>query len=237
MASTKILCRRALAPLMESYGFQRYSSGFTYYLESYYRQVNDVLQILTFLKKGKTYSFAFSIKPLSMGSVQLFVDRYDLALKRGEWSEWIKENKPWECLNYRTAWQQWWVEDELIDTNFEEPIKLIKEYVIPIFESGIAAESAYHQLMVFEKSIYPTVWMNSRGCVLLSLQAGDYETAQLHMEAIYAQNGQEKSRLELERIKNRDTEYWDKVLAEGTKKTLDYLESIKPKRRGKMSNI
>ena len=42
---------------------------------------------------------------------------------------------------------------------------------------------------------------------------------------------------ELERIKNRDTEYWDKVLAEGTKKTLDYLESIKPKRRGKMRNI
>lgn len=233
MASIKILCRNVLAPLMESYGFLRYCSGLTYYLESYYRQVNDVLQILTFLKRGKMNSFAFNIIPLSMGNTQLFVDRYDLTLKRGDWSEWIKINKPWECRNYRTACRQWWGEDELIDTNFEEPIKLIKEYVIPVFESGITSESAYHQLMVFEKTVYPTVWMNSRGCVLLSLQAGDYETAQLHMEAIYAQNGQEKSKLELERIKNRDTEYWDKILEEGTKKTLDYLESIKPKRRSK----
>jgi hypothetical protein len=75
--------------------------------------------------------------------------------------------------------------------------------------------------------------MNSWGRVLLCLQAGDYETAQRHMAAIYLQNGLEKSRLELERIKNRDTEYWDRVIEEGTQKTLDYLESIKPKRRSK----
>lgn len=233
MPSTKILCRNVLAPLMESYGFQRYSSGLTYYWESYYRQIGDVLQILTFLKRGKMYSFAFNIIPLSMGSEQLFVDRFDLKWTRGDWSEWIKKHTPWECRNYETACGRWWVEEELIDTDFEEPIQLIKKHVIPIFETGITANSAYRQLLMFERTFYQTVWMNSRGRVLLSLQAGDYETAQLHMEAIYAQNGLEKSRLELERIKNRDTEYWDKVLAEGAKKTLDYLEIIKPKRRSK----
>lgn len=166
-----------------------------------------------------------------MGITLLIEDRLNLAAKRNSWPEWIKKNTPWELRNYDKARGKWWEEAELIDTEFEEPIRLIKEYVIPIFEAGITAKTAYRQLLMFEKSINPTIWMNSWGRVLLCLQAGDYETAELHMAAIYLQNGREKSRLKLERIKNRDTEYWDRVLAEGTQKTMDFLESIKPKRR------
>lgn len=231
MASTKILCRNTLDPLMESYGFTRHLPKPTFFWRSYYRQVNDVLQILTVLKKGNLYNIAFDIEPLSLGITHLIADRLDLAAKRDVWPEWIRRNTPWELRNYDKARGKWWVEKELVDTEFEEPISLIKEHVIPIFETGVTAKTAYQQLVIFEKSIKPTIWMNSTPRVLLCLQAGDYETAQRHMAAIYLQNGLEKSRLELERIKNRDTEYWNKVLEEGTKKTLDYLESIKPKRR------
>lgn len=229
----KILCRSVLAPLMEPYGFLRHSIGNGRFLESYYRQINDVLQVLTFLKRGKLYSFAFDIYPVSLGITDFEVDLFDITLQRKEWSEWTQRNRPWQCWNYRTAWRHWWEEEELTDTNFEEPIRMINEYIIPIFEKGIDARSAYEQVTTYEETFFSGILMHSKNLLLLSLQSHDYETAQLHMEAIYAQNGQEKSRLELERIKNRDTEYWDKVLEEGTKKTLDYLESITPKRRSK----
>lgn len=233
MASMKILCRKVLEPLMEPYGFFRCSIGNGRFLESYYRQVNDVVQVLSFLKRGKKYSFAFDIYPLSLGINHLEVDLYDITLQRGEWSEWIRRNRPWECWNYRTAWRQWWAEDELTDTDFEEPIKIIKEEIIPIFEKGNDARSSYEQLTAYEQTFFSGIIMHSTSLLLLSLQAGDYETAQRHMEAICAQNGLEECRLKLDRIKNRDTAYWDKVLTEGTEKTLDFLESIKPKRRTK----
>lgn len=231
MASMKILCRNVLAPLMESHGFFRHSIGNGRFLESYYRPINDVLQVLTFLKRGKSYSFAFDIYPASLGVTDFEVDLFDITLQRDEWSEWIRKNRPWQCWNYRTAWRHWWEEEELTDTNFEEPIRMIQEYFIPIFEKGVDARSAYEQVTMYEKTFFSGILMHSTSLLLLSLQAGDYETAQQHMEAIYAQNGREKSRVELERIQNRDTEYWDRVLAEGTKKTLDFLESIKPKRK------
>lgn len=233
MATIRIHCRNTLDPLMASYGFTRHFPQFAFFFRSYYRRVNDVLQILTLLKKGNLYKIAFDIKPLSMGVTHLIADRLNLADKRDAWPEWIRTNTPWELRNYDHARGKWWVEEELVDTEFEEPIRLIKEYVIPIFETGVTAKTAYRQMLMFEKSVKPTIWMNSWGRVLLCLQAGDYETAELHMAAIYLQNNLEKSRLDLERIKNRDTEYWDRVLAEGTQKTTDFLDSIKPKRRSK----
>ena len=254
MASTKILCRNVLAPLMESYGFLRHSIGNGRYLESYYRQINDVLQVLTFLKRGKLYSFAYDIYPVSLGITDLEVDIYDLTRQRGEWPEWIRKNRPWQLWNYRTAWRQWWEEEELIETNFEEPIRMIKECFIPIFERGIDAQSAYEQVTTYEKTIMSGIIMHSTKLLRLCLQFGDYETAQLHIEAVckgcsptlykerndqlphiteYWDNVFAKFNYQLQMIRNRDTEYWDKVLAEGTKITLDYLESIKPKRRSK----
>ena len=237
MISTKIMCRKYVEPLMVSHGFTRYSSGDTCFLDSYYRQINDVIQILCFIKKKQKFSFSFVIYPLSMESDHLEIENYDLTVKRGEWPEWMLKNRRDECWPRKSAHGQWWLRDELIATDFEEPIRLIKEYVIPIFENGCNAKSAYEQLTAHERDIYTRgVIMHNSAFVLLCLQAGDYENAEKHMAAICKmcrEDIQGECDHQLKMIRNRNTEYWDKVLAEGTKKTLDYLESITPKRRSK----
>ena len=240
MISTKLLCRKAIEPLMVSHGFARYSSGDTVFLDSYYRQINDVIQILCFMKKKQKFSFAFEIYPLSIGISHLDEEEYDLTVKRGEWSEWMRYNRPDECWLRKSAHGQWWLRDELIATDFEEPIRLIKEYVIPIFDSGCNAKSAYEQLTAHERTVYTRVpggvIMHNSAFVFLCLQAGDYENAEKHMAAICKmcrKDVYEECNHQLQMIRNRDTEYWDKFLEERTKKTLDFLESIKPKRRSK----
>ena len=236
MPSIKTLCRNVVAPLMEAYGFLRCSIGNGRFLESYYRQINDVLQVLTFLKRGKSYSFAFNIYPLSLGITDLDVDDCDIAWYRGEWSEWIKKNRPWECWNYRTAQRQWWAEEELIDTNFDEPVQLIRQYVIPLFEKGCNAKTAYEQITEYERTVFTHIIMHNSSYALLCLQAEDYENSERHMAAICKmcrQDVYEECNQKLKMIQNRDTESLHRFLEEGTKKTLDFLESIKPKRRSK----
>ena len=240
MISTKLLCRKAIEPLMVSYGFTRYSNGDTVFLDSYYRQINDVIQILCFMKKKQRFSFAFEIYPLSLGIYHLDEEEYDLTVKRDKWSDWMLKNRRDECWPRKSAHGQWWLKDELIATDFEEPIRLIKEYVIPIFENGRNAKSAYEQLTAHERTVYTRVpggvIMHNRSFVLHCLQAGNYENAEKHMAAICKmcrEDVYEECSYQLEMIRNRNAEYWDKVFEEGTKKTLDYLESIKPKRRSK----
>ena len=240
MVSVKTLCQRSVGALMTSYGFSRYSNSNACFLESYYRQVNDVIQILCFMKKKQKFSFSFEIYPLSMGIHHLDVEEYDLTVKRDKWSDWMLSNRRDDCWRRKSARCQWWLKDELIATNFDEPIRLIKEYVIPIFDNGCDSKSAYKQLTAYERTIYTGLpegmIMHNWSFVLLCLQAGDYENAENHMAAICKKSRKDMCEIckeQLYMIQNHNVEYWDKVLEEGTKKTQDFLESIKPKSRTK----
>lgn len=208
---------------------------------SFYRLTHDVLQVFCMRQYQGTYEFCFTIHPVALAIEDLYVQHYYISA--------FREKK---C--------QWWKRQELIDTHFEEAVMITRKHVIPIFQNGIDAKTAYQALVSYEKQIYTGlpggVIMNSWPFVLLCLQAGDFEQAEKHMEAIVEQNrsaffskmaqneiyrqlddaqvealrkklaGRES---QLQKIRDRDTEYWNSVLEAGRKQTLSFLETMKIK--------
>lgn len=231
--------KKAFQPVFAEYGFQSYKNAF-------YRVINDVVQIFCLHRyRDGMCEFFFDIEPVSLGLSELDTMTYNIALLR---------DAPFECRD--------WYPAELIDTNFSEVIQLTQKYVLPLFEKGIDAGSAYQVVYDYEQRIYrQELIMLSWVKFLFCLQAKSYAQAAQYMEVItkysneaiisllawrkqhFGPLSREEKEVEeakilrnqqkLEKVRNWDTDYWNEVLKTGTAKTMNFLSTIQSSKGSK----
>lgn len=224
--------KKAFQPVFAEYGFQSYKNAF-------YRVINDVVQIFCLHRyRDGMCTFFFDIEPVALGLSELDTITYNIALLR---------DAPFECRD--------WYPAELIDTNFSEVIQLTQKYVLPLFEKGIDAGSAYQVIRDHEQQIYGREAILFSGVkFLFCLQAKNYTQAAKYMEDLANHNIEairehmtwkegyfgplsreekevEKAKIlrnqqKLEKVRNWDADYWDEVLKTGTAKTMSFLSTI-----------
>lgn len=225
--------KKAFQPVFAEYGFQSYKNAF-------YRVINDVVQVFCLHRyRDGMCVFFFDIEPVSLGRSELDID---VGLCHIE----TLRDAPFEGRPWYSA--------ELIDTNFSEVIQLTQKYVLPFFEKGIDAGAAYQVICDYEQQAYGQVIMDCWRKFLFCLQAKNYAQAEKHLE-VFAKRNIEAIRnnliwreerfgplskdeidakeaeillnqQKLEKIRSRDTDYWDEVLKDGTEKTMSFLSTI-----------
>ena len=223
--------KKAFQPVFAEYGFQSYKNAF-------YRVINDVVQVFCLHRyRDGMCIFPFDIEPVSLGLSRLDID---VGLCQLE----TLRDAPFE------GWH--WYPTELIDTNFSEVVQLTQKYVLPFFEKGIDAGSAYQVICDYEQQIYGReATLFFWGKFLLCLQAKNYAQAAKYMEEMandnieairkilawkeYPLSKEEKEENEaelllnqqrLEKVRNWDADYWNEVLKTGTAKTMSFLSTI-----------
>ena len=142
--------------------------GFKLYKKTFYRAINDVVQTVMLCKTSTNFTVDFNIAPLCLPVRDLYCEGYDISI--------LKEG--------RGSWDCW---PEIEENAFEEIIALFKQHVIPIFEHGVDAASAYDELLRLEKKIYagvPGGVINHYAFYLMCVRAHDYERAQQHFKEI-----------------------------------------------------
>lgn len=164
--------------------------GFRLYKKTFYRVINDVMQTLMLSKTSTNFTLVFNVLPLSLPIDNLYCEGYSIStFRKGGW---------WDCG------------DGAETKAFDDISSLFKQYVLPIFENGIDAESAYHELVKHEKMVFSSVpggvIMNNYHFVCLCIQAQDYEQAFQHMAAIIKQNigGVDFEKFIVEWLKGKD---------------------------------
>ena len=233
--------KKALQPVFAEYGFQSYKNAF-------YRVINDVVQIFCLHRyRDGMCVFFFDIEPVSLGRSELDID---VGLCHIE----TLRDAPFEGRPWYSA--------ELIDTNFSEVVQLTQKYVLPFFEKGIDAGSAYQVVYDYEQRIYrQELIMLSWVKFLFCLQAKSYAQAAQYMEVITKYSNEaiisllawrkqhfgplSKEEIEaeeakillnqqrLEKVRNWDTDYWNEVLKTGTEKTMSFLSTIQSSKGSK----
>lgn len=228
--------KKAFQPVFAEYGFQPYKNTF-------YRLINDVVQIFCLHRyRDGICDFFFTIDPVSLGLSELDAGLFNIALL------WDAPFEGW-----------YWYPAELIDTNFSEAIQLTQKQVLPFFEKGIDADSAYQVICDYEQRIYrQEVGMFSWVKFLLCSQAKNYAQAAKYMEELanhnieaiteilawkkYPLSREEKEANEaelllnqqrLEKVRNWDADYWNEVLKTGTEKTMSFLSTIQSSKGAK----
>lgn len=231
--------KKTFQPMFAEYGFQPYKNAF-------YRLINDVVQIFCLHRyRDGMCTFFFDIEPVSLGLSELDTMTYNIALLR---------DAPFEGRDWHSA--------ELIDTNFSEAIQLTQKHVLPFFEKGIDASSAYQVVYDYEQRIYrQELIMLSWVKFLFCLQAKSYAQAAQYMEVITKYSNEaiisllawrkqhfgplSKEEIEaeeakillnqqrLEKVRNWDTDYWNEVLKTGTAKTMSFLSTIQSSKGAK----
>lgn len=132
-------------------------------------------------------------------------------------------------------------------------------YVLPFFEKGIDAGSAYQVICDYEQQIYgPEATLFFWGKFLFCLQAKNYAQAEKHLEVFakrnieairkilawkeYPLSKEEKESNEaelllnqqrIEKVRNWDADYWNEVLKTGTEKTMSFLSTIQSSKGSK----
>lgn len=230
--------KKALQPVFAEYGFQSYKNAF-------YRVINDVVQIFCLHRyRDGMCVFFFDIEPVSLGRSELDID---VGLCHIE----TLRDAPFEGRPWYSA--------ELIDTNFSEVVQLTQKYVLPFFEKGIDAGSAYQVICDYEQQIYGReATLFFWGKFLLCSQAKNYAQAAKYMEELanhnieaiteilawkkYPLSREEKEANEaelllnqqrLEKVRNWDADYWNEVLKTGTEKTMSFLSTIQSSKGSK----
>ena len=165
-----------------------YPRGFSLHKKTFYRVINDVVQTLMLCKTATNFTIGFSITPLCLPIKDLYCEGYDIS-----------------ALGKRTWWDCWNGVEESV---FEEILSLFRQYVLPFFEHGVDAKTAYHELVQLEKMIYTDipsgVIMHNYKFVCLCMKSGDFEKARHHMAAIVKQNenGHDNTVKEYEKMGN-----------------------------------
>lgn len=233
--------KKAFQPVFAEYGFQSYKNAF-------YRVINDVVQVFCLHRyRDGMCIFPFDIEPVSLGLSGLDID---VGLCQLE----TLRDAPFE------GWH--WYPTELIDTNFSEVVQLTQKYVLPLFEKGIDAGSAYQVIRDHEQQIYGREAILFSGVkFLFCLQAKNYTQAAKYMEDLANHNieairehmtwkegyfgplSREEKEVEeakilrnqqkLEKVRNWDADYWDEVLKTGTAKTMNFLSTIQSSKGSK----
>jgi len=142
--------------------------GFLLYKKTFYRIINDVVQTLMLNKTSTNFTLEFSILPLCLPIQDLFREGYDISVqgKRG----W------WDCLG------------EINEDIFSEAMFLFSQNVMPIFTRGIHSESAYSELINYEKMVYSEmpegVYLRGYSFVMMCISYGNYKMAHNHLSVI-----------------------------------------------------
>ena len=144
--------------------------GFKLYKKTFYRISNDVLQTAMLCKTASSFTLEFDIMPLCLPIRFLYCEGYSLSNLAGR--------PDWECWNG-------------VDENaFSEMLSLFREHVLPVFERGIDASSAYDELRKVERQIYtrvPDCVIPSNNLIFLCIKANRYEEAEYLMGLIIEQ--------------------------------------------------
>ena len=216
--------------------------GFKMNKNAFYRLCDCVVQVFNL----RTYSFnnncdfCFRLIATSLPMSEFYLEEYGISYLR---------SKP-NCTYS-------WTRDELLNTNFSEPLELTSKYVMPFFEKGTNAESAYQTVMDIEMAISKRIHPYFGEYWYFAIQTKDYDKALQYKRALYEFNKHayesklaeydrseeskdklRKERAELEsssqKLECRDPEYiasLEKMVAENEKKTMEFLESVAKKPR------
>lgn len=158
--------------------------GFLLYKKTFYRVTNDVVQTLMLCKTDTNFTLDFSILPLCLPVTELYCEGYDIAN--------FEHNRWWDCYG------------EVDEKTFGEILYLFRQYVMPMFERGVSAESAAIELVNYEKMIFTTApegVINNYYVVLMWIKAKDYEKARQYMSVIIKKRDKEFQELYFEREK------------------------------------
>ena len=250
--------------------------GFNLYKKAFYRVSNDVLQTLMLVRTDNSCSVEFNIKSLALGIDNLYCEGYSISQFREgnkKWCDWEfetfmpkhqnhqKKENSGEIAKGSNENANVNVKNTLIVDNdgsaseiVEKMLMVIISCIIPVFERGVDAKTAYEELIRVEKDIHTCVpggvVMNNYGFVCLCIQAKDYEKAYQHMEAIVKQNigiaefdrvfikreeemglyidkcsNEIKKRIKvLQKLSIPDADYFQNLIAENEAKSFEYLK-------------
>ena len=216
--------------------------GFKMNKNAFYRLCDGVVQVFNL----RTYSynnncdFCFMLIPTSSAMHEFYLEDYGTSRLRSI-----------------PGFAHRWTREELLNTNFSEPIEITSKYIVPFFERGVDIKSACQTEMDIELALYKRIDSCNNYYWYFALQMKDYEMALRHKRAVYefnkdsyeeklndderseeVKNRIRKERAELEssiqKLECRDPKYiasLEKMVAENEKKTMEFLESVAKKPR------
>ena len=220
--------------------------GFKLYKRIYYRVINGVLQCFTLERFDTMLHVRFSLAPICLSMDKEEFVNFPLR----ELSQYV--DPPQGCC--------WWSTDDWTET-LDKMADGIQNFLLPLFDGATSAKAAYEALIRCDMQVYER-WMNSFSYVVFNIIAGDYETAEKHMQAIieayriprlpsgeidwagFAQKRGEEYAASihrsydedvemLERIKARDTAYWDAYIRTGSDEMMQFLNTLPGVKRQK----
>lgn len=181
--------------------------GFKLYKKTFYRIVNDVLQIIILVRTSDSCSIEFDIIPLSIGIDDLFWEAgYNIThfCEGRKGLAWWFESSTTYPQNSKGLYEQERV-DNNIDVIIADMLSIVVSCVIPIFIKGMTDETAYNELIKIEDMIHTDPYSGVKpdyGLALLCIQSQNYEKAYQHMIGI---------------VERWDRAYKDKVLRHNEK--------------------
>lgn len=182
-----------------SYIINRYKSrfgkelkplGFKLYKKTFYRVVNDILQIVILVKTPSSCTVEFDLVSLALGISDLYWEAgYSVAHFRKDAlaRDWWFEPSLEFFNNDTNSFSKIAYDDKQMDEIVEDMLTIMISEVIPVLERGVDAKTAYAELIQIEKMVRRGVHIDLRpdyGLAMLCIQSGDYDIAQQHLIGI-----------------------------------------------------
>ena len=142
--------------------------GFKLYKRIYYRVINGVLQCFTLERFDTMLHVRFSLAPICLSMDKEEFVNFPLR----DLSQYV--DPPQGCC--------WWSTDDWTET-LDKMADGIQNFLLPLFDGATSAKAAYEAMIRCDMQVYKR-WMNSFSYVVFNIIAGDYETAEKHMQAI-----------------------------------------------------
>jgi hypothetical protein len=222
--------------------------GFRLYQKTFFRVINDIVQMLVLNKNGHGCIIEYGIMPLCYPCDEpacLHGGRYTIGRRSNNMAPWwvFFENTPTQI-------------DPLVD----RMIDLLREDTVPFFDRAVDSCSAYAEIIKLEKEIYPQVILNDYVKVCLCIKNSDFENAKTHMAAIVSQNESaisanianlerrgdlrelaeykskflpmlEQNKAKLDRISLPDIDYCRKLIEDNEERSREFLKKLGSKTR------
>ena len=208
--------------------------GFKHYRNTFYRVFSEVIQMLMIDKHSDHCTIEFNIRPLAWSLKDLYCDGYQLfdfhggRMRRCVW--WFEN-----LGNLSTVWYD---PDPLTRTEFlcgsmadlvEDMLSVVAAHVLPAFERGTNARTAYEELVNIEKAMHGDDYgpiIESLPLALLCIHAGDYNKAHQHMELFIKRYDRAYAAKAAERETEQWNEYRQRSFEEFMSKYQEYKELL-----------
>lgn len=164
--------------------------GFKLYKRTFYRVINCIIQTLMLVRTETTCSIDFDIIPLAMGIEDLYCEGYSISGFREDMNRqgnWELEPSTHYLQSEDGTFEKVKVDDGDAGGIVKNMLSVVTTHVIPIFERGADANSAYAELVKIEKMIYtgiPGGISSHYTLALLCIRAQEYQKAYDHMANI-----------------------------------------------------